>query len=273
MPTGPNVKPYGTGPLRADSVAAPVDALKGVSERQGQLLKEAFGIKSVADLADAVHERSRGTCGAPRVHAVLRREGAGCGRRRVARLMRQAGSAGRHRRRRHRTTIPDPHAVTRPDLVLRDFQPDRESAPALLVECRGRLAVGSGGAAAEGGAGAVVGAQFLAVAGVAQVLVPVELGCVLDLLLGAVHVDLLLVLVDADHRARREEHLLAEDPHAGVHHQIRVPDFVGVLVDLADTAVRRLDLVSGQVVGRDAAGGRLVAPHVLGHAKQPLRNM
>ncbi|EDX21171.1 IS3 family transposase [Streptomyces sp. Mg1] len=49
----------------------------------------------------AVHERSRGTYGAPRVHAVLKREGAGCGRRRVARLMRQAGLAGRHRRRRH----------------------------------------------------------------------------------------------------------------------------------------------------------------------------
>ncbi|MFI8194476.1 IS3 family transposase [Streptomyces sp. NPDC085946] len=72
----------------------------------------------------AVHEQSRGTYGAPRIHAVLQREGAGCGRRRVARLMRLAGLAGRHRRRRHRTTIPDPHAATRPDLVLRDFQPD-----------------------------------------------------------------------------------------------------------------------------------------------------
>ncbi|MEU0656934.1 IS3 family transposase [Streptomyces albogriseolus] len=72
----------------------------------------------------AVHEQSRGTYGAPRIHAVLQREGAGCGRRRVARLMRLAGLAGRHRRRRHRTTVPDPHAATRPDLVLRDFQPD-----------------------------------------------------------------------------------------------------------------------------------------------------
>ncbi|WP_420082648.1 IS3 family transposase (plasmid) [Streptomyces sp. JL4002] len=72
----------------------------------------------------AVHEQSRGTYGAPRVHAVLKRQGEECGRRRVARLMRQAGLAGRHRRRRHRTTIPDPHAATRPDLVLRDFQPD-----------------------------------------------------------------------------------------------------------------------------------------------------
>lgn len=68
-----------------------------------------------------IHERSRGTYGAPRVHAVLKRDGAGCGRRRVARLIRLAG---RHRRRPHRTTIPDPAASTRPDLVLRDFRPD-----------------------------------------------------------------------------------------------------------------------------------------------------
>lgn len=72
----------------------------------------------------AVHERSRGTYGAPRVYAVLQGEGAGCGRRRVARLMRQAGLQGRYRRRRHRTTIPDPHAAARPDLVMRNFRPD-----------------------------------------------------------------------------------------------------------------------------------------------------
>ncbi|MFC8450261.1 IS3 family transposase [Kitasatospora sp. NPDC057223] len=39
----------------------------------------------------AVHARSHGTYGAPRVHMVLQRQGQGCGRRRVARLMRQAG--------------------------------------------------------------------------------------------------------------------------------------------------------------------------------------
>ncbi|MEU8778091.1 hypothetical protein [Streptomyces sp. NPDC048606] len=33
-------------------LAAPVSALKGVSERQGGLLEEAFGVKTVADLAD-----------------------------------------------------------------------------------------------------------------------------------------------------------------------------------------------------------------------------
>ncbi len=80
-----------------------------------------------ADLTEritAVHTRSRGSYGAPRVHAVLRHEGAACGRRRVARLMRAAGLTGRHRRRRHQTTVPDPRAATRPDLIVRDFQPD-----------------------------------------------------------------------------------------------------------------------------------------------------
>lgn len=66
-----------------------------------------------------VHEKSSGTYGSPRVHAVLKREGAGCGRRRVARLMRAAGLQGRHRRRRHLTTIPDPRAAMRPDPVVR----------------------------------------------------------------------------------------------------------------------------------------------------------
>ncbi|WP_283132733.1 IS3 family transposase [Rhizohabitans arisaemae] len=69
-------------------------------------------------------QRSKGTYGAPRIHAVLQRQGDGCGRRRVARLMRRAGLAGRHRRRRQPTTIADPHAHLRPDLIGRDFAPD-----------------------------------------------------------------------------------------------------------------------------------------------------
>ncbi|MGW5971625.1 IS3 family transposase [Streptomyces sp. NPDC055186] len=89
----------------------------------------AVGLRAVqeAELTEqitAVHARFRGTYGAPRIHAVLQREGTACGRRRIARLMKAAGLAGRHRRRRHRTTIPDPHAATRPDLILRDFRPD-----------------------------------------------------------------------------------------------------------------------------------------------------
>ncbi|MFE2117247.1 hypothetical protein ACFXAY_28130 [Streptomyces microflavus] len=33
-------------------LSAPVSALKGISDRQGDLLKEAFAIKTVADLAE-----------------------------------------------------------------------------------------------------------------------------------------------------------------------------------------------------------------------------
>ncbi|MFD4860611.1 DDE-type integrase/transposase/recombinase [Streptomyces atratus] len=58
------------------------------------------------------------------MHAALKREGAECGRRRIARLMQAAGLQGRHRRRRHVTTVPDPGAAFRPDLIVRDFQPD-----------------------------------------------------------------------------------------------------------------------------------------------------
>jgi putative transposase len=49
-----------------------------------------------------IHARSRGTYGAPRVHAELRLGlGVRAGRKRVARLMRSAGIIGVHRRRRH----------------------------------------------------------------------------------------------------------------------------------------------------------------------------
>ncbi|MBA0051673.1 hypothetical protein E0L36_12430 [Streptomyces sp. AJS327] len=36
---------------------APVSALKGVSDRQGELLREAFGIKTVADLGRLKYAR------------------------------------------------------------------------------------------------------------------------------------------------------------------------------------------------------------------------
>ncbi|WP_016823791.1 IS3 family transposase [Streptomyces viridosporus] len=94
------------------------------ARRTGAVGPRAVQDAELTEQITAVRARSRGTYGAPRIHAVLRREGTACGRRRIARLMRAAGLAGRHRRRRHRTTIPDPHAATRPDLVLRDFRPD-----------------------------------------------------------------------------------------------------------------------------------------------------
>jgi len=67
----------------------------------------------------AIHERSRGTYGAPRIHAELHADQP-VSRKRVARLMRKAGLAGRPPRRFRRTTIPDPK-VQLDDLVQRDF--------------------------------------------------------------------------------------------------------------------------------------------------------
>jgi putative transposase len=65
-----------------------------------------------------IHARSRGTYGAPRVHAELRLGlGIGVSRKRVARLLRDHGLQGVHRRRRRGTTRRDPHASPAPDLV------------------------------------------------------------------------------------------------------------------------------------------------------------
>src|SRR5690349_4751128 len=58
-----------------------------------------------------IHAVSRGTYGAPRVHAELRAEGRHIGRKRIARLMRQAGLAGVSRRKGPRTTQRDEGAV------------------------------------------------------------------------------------------------------------------------------------------------------------------
>ena len=76
-----------------------------------------------------IHQRSRGTYGAPRVHAELRLDhGVHVARKRVARLMRTAGLVGCHRRRRRGLTRRDPQASPAPDLVGRRFTaaaPDR----------------------------------------------------------------------------------------------------------------------------------------------------
>ena len=68
----------------------------------------------------AVHDRSRCTYGAPRVHAELRAGGQRVSRKRVARLMREAGLVGRPSRRFRRTTVADPQ-VQAEDLVQRRF--------------------------------------------------------------------------------------------------------------------------------------------------------
>jgi transposase InsO family protein len=89
----------------------------GHSERQ----------RTDAELTEAiqvVHTESRGTYGAPRIHAELAHRGRRHDRKRIARLMRGAGVRGRTPRRWKRTTIPDPAAATRTDAIRRDFTAD-----------------------------------------------------------------------------------------------------------------------------------------------------
>jgi putative transposase len=87
------------------------------------------GTPSARQVADAAlteqirqaHQASKGRYGAPRVHAELRRRGHRHGKKRVARLMRCAGLRGRAPRRWKKTTVPDPAAAARADLIRRDF--------------------------------------------------------------------------------------------------------------------------------------------------------
>jgi len=76
------------------------------------------------ELIRAIHQRSRGTYGVPRVHAeLLFDHDQRVSRKRVARLMRGAGLEGVHRRRGTWTTKRDRDAAPAPDLVQRQFAP------------------------------------------------------------------------------------------------------------------------------------------------------
>ena len=80
--------------------------------------------RSIADAAllkqvRTIHAVSRGTYGAPRVHAELRAEGRAVGTKRTARLMRAAGIIGVSRRRGVVTTQRDRDARPAPDPRLR----------------------------------------------------------------------------------------------------------------------------------------------------------
>jgi putative transposase len=68
-----------------------------------------------------IHSHSKGTYGAPRIHAKLAREDVRVGRKRVARLMRAAELQGVSRRKRYGTTQRQPDARPAPDLVERNF--------------------------------------------------------------------------------------------------------------------------------------------------------
>jgi putative transposase len=72
----------------------------------------------------AAHAASRGTYGAPRIHAELAAKGIRVGRKRIARLMSQAGLVGASRRKFVMTTARDGSRPA-PDLVDRNFMADQ----------------------------------------------------------------------------------------------------------------------------------------------------
>ena len=90
-------------------------------------LKRPISKRAAADLVlkeriVAIHTRSFGTYGAPRIHAQLAFEGTRVGRKRVARLLREMGLFGVSRRKGVCTTRKGQEEKAAPDLVNRDFR-------------------------------------------------------------------------------------------------------------------------------------------------------
>jgi putative transposase len=80
-----------------------------------------------AELTAAIvrlHGASDGVYGAPKIHDDLKDEGRRHGRKRVARIMREKGLCDKTPKRFKTTTIPDPDAAARADLIKRDFTVD-----------------------------------------------------------------------------------------------------------------------------------------------------
>ena len=71
-----------------------------------------------------IHQHSKGTYGAPRIHAELAAAGVRVGRKRVARLMKAANLRGVSRRKYYRTTQRAKRVRPAPDLVQRNFSAD-----------------------------------------------------------------------------------------------------------------------------------------------------
>ena len=80
-----------------------------------------------AELTAAIvrlHAASKGVYGAPKIHDDLKDEGRRHGRKRVARIMREHGLRGKTPKRFKTTTVADPQAAARADLIKRDFTVD-----------------------------------------------------------------------------------------------------------------------------------------------------
>jgi putative transposase len=77
--------------------------------------------KTLTQEIKKIHQKSKGTYGAPRIQAELAEQGLHVGRKRVARLMRADGLRGVSRRKVPRTTQRRVEAQPAPDLIQRNF--------------------------------------------------------------------------------------------------------------------------------------------------------
>jgi putative transposase len=100
----------------------PVSTFYGWVGQQRDPCQRVVDDQALLGRIQAVHARSGGTYGAPRVHAQLRRDGVQTSRKRVARLLGAHGLQGAFLRRKWRcSTRQDPTATPAPDLVNRQF--------------------------------------------------------------------------------------------------------------------------------------------------------
>ena len=93
------------------------------ADRRNGPSRRALEDDELTETIKQVHSESKGRYGAPRIHAELRRAGRRHSKKRIARLMRKARLRGRAPKRWKKTTIPDPRAQARADLIRRDFTP------------------------------------------------------------------------------------------------------------------------------------------------------
>ena len=101
---------FGVAPLLA-AIGEPVSTFYERTNREPSM--RAVQDTALAEQIEAIWERSRRSYGAPRIHAMLAREGIRVGRKRVGRLMRQLGIQGAHLHKHWKTTRqtskPAPH--------------------------------------------------------------------------------------------------------------------------------------------------------------------
>jgi putative transposase len=109
---------FGVAPLLA-AIGEPVSTFYDRASRTPSA--RAVADAAVAERIEAIWERSRRSYGAPRIHAMLSRDGIRVGRKRVERIMRQLGIQGAHLHKHWKTTRQDRDAAAAPDLVDRNF--------------------------------------------------------------------------------------------------------------------------------------------------------